>query len=60
MDAIDAPEAWNEGWTGIGARVFILDTGIDADNPELAANLNTTLCKSLCPAKIMILLNIFK
>ena len=51
MDAIDAPEAWNEGWTGIGARVFILDTGIDADNPELAANLNTTLCKSFVPGE---------
>ncbi len=51
MDAIDAPQAWNAGSTGKGARVFILDTGIDADNPELAANLNTTLCKSFVPGE---------
>ena len=46
MDAIDAPEAWNAGYTGEGARVFILDAGIDADNPDLAPNLNTVLSKS--------------
>jgi subtilisin family serine protease len=46
MDAIDAPEAWNAGFTGIGARVFILDAGIDADNPDLAPNLNTALSAS--------------
>src|SRR5659263_107049 len=46
MDAIDAPEAWNTGYTGKGARVFILDSGIDADNPDLVPNLNTTLSTS--------------
>ncbi len=34
------PEAWNAGFTGQGAKVFILDSGIDADNPDLAPNLN--------------------
>jgi subtilisin family serine protease len=46
MDAINAPEAWNAGYTGVGARVFILDSGIDADNPDLSPNLNKDLCKS--------------
>lgn len=46
MDAINAPEAWNEGFTGQGARVFILDSGIDAEHPDLAPNLNTTLSTS--------------
>lgn len=51
MDAINAPEAWNEGYTGEGATVFILDSGIDADNPDLAPNLNTSLCKSFVPGE---------
>ncbi len=46
MDAINAPEAWNAGYTGENARVFILDSGIDADNPDLAPNLNTVLSTS--------------
>ena len=46
MRAIYAPQAWDAGFTGAGARVFILDSGIDADNPDLAPNLNTDLCYS--------------
>ncbi|MBN1414545.1 MAG: S8 family serine peptidase [Bacteroidales bacterium] len=49
MDAIDAPEAWNAGYTGQNARIFVLDAGIDADNPDLAPNLNTALCASFVP-----------
>jgi subtilisin family serine protease len=49
MDAINAPEAWNAGYKGAGARVFILDSGIDADNPDLESNLNTSLCTSFVP-----------
>jgi subtilisin family serine protease len=51
MDAIDAPEAWNAGYTGENARVFILDAGIDADNPDLAPNLNTALSTSFVPGE---------
>ena len=51
MDAINAPEAWNAGFTGEKARVFILDSGIDADNPDLEPNLNTSLCTSFVPGE---------
>lgn len=49
MDAINAPEAWNAGYQGDGAKVFILDSGIDAEHPDLSPNLNTTLSKSFVP-----------
>ena len=49
MDAINAPEAWNAGYEGAGAKVFILDSGIDAEQTDLAPNLNTTLSKSFVP-----------
>jgi len=46
MDAINAPEAWDAGYQGAGAKVFILDNGIDAEHPDLSPNLNTDLCES--------------
>ncbi|WP_372751963.1 S8 family serine peptidase [Labilibaculum sp.] len=46
MEAIEAPGAWNLGFTGDGVRVFILDSGIDAEHPDLASNLNTSLSTS--------------
>lgn len=42
-DAIDAPEAWNEGYRGAGVRVAVLDGGFDLDHPDLAPNINMTL-----------------
>ncbi len=51
MDAINAPEAWDAGYTGDGAVVYILDSGIDADNPDLSSNLNTSLCTSFVPGE---------
>ena len=51
MFAIKAPNAWDAGFTGQGAKVFILDSGIDADNPDLAPNLNTGLSKSFVPGE---------
>ncbi|HEY7594511.1 MAG TPA: S8 family serine peptidase [Actinophytocola sp.] len=33
---IGAPEAWAAGYTGKGATVAVLDTGIDASHPDLA------------------------
>lgn len=51
MDAINAPEAWNAGYKGKNARVFILDSGIDAEHLDLAPNLNTSLCTSFVPGE---------
>lgn len=49
MDAIEAPEAWNAGFTGKGASVFVLDSGIDAEHPDIAPNLNSSLSASFVP-----------
>ena len=51
LDAINAPEAWNAGYTGDGATVYILDSGIDAEHPDLAPNLNPSLCASFVPGE---------
>jgi subtilisin family serine protease len=51
MRAISAPLAWDAGYTGAGARVFILDNGIDSDNPDIRPNLNTRLSCSFVPGE---------
>jgi len=51
LEAIDAPQAWNAGFTGEGASVFVLDSGIDAEHIELSPNLNTDLCASFIPGE---------
>jgi subtilisin family serine protease len=51
LDAIDAPEAWNTGARGTGVQVFVLDSGIDAEHPDLAPNLNTYLSTSFVPGE---------
>jgi subtilisin family serine protease len=41
-----APDAHEAGFTGAGMRVAIIDTGIDLDHPDLAANLDVALGKN--------------
>ena len=47
MMAIDAPGAWDAGFTGEGVRVAVLDTGIDVLHPDLVPNLNVALSAPL-------------
>ena len=49
MLAIDAPGAWEAGFTGAGVKVAILDSGIDADHPDLAPNVNLADSRSFVP-----------
>jgi len=35
IEAVRAPQAWDQGYKGQGMRVMVLDTGIDRDHPDL-------------------------
>ncbi|MEA5463288.1 S8 family peptidase [Leptothoe sp. PORK10 BA2] len=39
LDAINAPEVWNQGITGKGIVVAVIDDGIDINHPDLAPNI---------------------
>jgi hypothetical protein len=39
LNAINAPEAWARGYTGQGAVVAVIDTGVDLNHPELVNQL---------------------
>jgi subtilisin family serine protease len=49
MWAIDAPDAWNAGYKGAGARVAILDTGVDYTHPDLEVNVDVGSSASMVP-----------
>ncbi|MFC6022025.1 S8 family serine peptidase [Plantactinospora solaniradicis] len=36
---VAAPQAWDAGYTGAGARVAVLDSGVDASHPDLAGQI---------------------
>jgi hypothetical protein len=39
VDAINAPEVWNQNITGNGIVVAVLDTGVDYNHPDLDGNI---------------------
>ena len=49
--AVDAPAAWAEGCTGLGARVAILDGGIWNIHPDLAPNMDLARSTSFVPGQ---------
>jgi serine protease len=38
LNAVEATQAWNMGVRGANVKVSVIDTGIDRDHPDLAAN----------------------
>ncbi|PEC50993.1 peptidase [Bacillus sp. AFS096315] len=46
---IGAPTAWNAGYNGTGVKVAVLDTGIDAEHPDLIGQVKET--KSFVPGE---------
>ncbi|MDX1453884.1 MAG: S8 family serine peptidase [Gammaproteobacteria bacterium] len=49
--AISATDAWAAGHRGAGVRVAVLDSGIDAEHPDIAPNLNAALSASFIPGE---------
>lgn len=47
--AVQAPEAWNAGYTGAGVRVAVLDGGLYAAHADLAANVDVAASRSFVP-----------
>ena len=50
VDYIDAPEAWESGYTGEGVTVAVLDTGYDDTHPDLRGHVLET-SKSFVPGE---------
>ncbi len=51
LAAVHASDAWSTGNVGAGARVFIVDSGIDCRHPDLAPNVNVALSVSFVPGE---------
>jgi subtilisin family serine protease len=49
LDAIEAPAAWNAGFTGKGVRIAVLDGGMPAGHIDIAPNLDFAASASFVP-----------
>ena len=56
---IGAPQAWSQGFSGLGQTIAILDTGVDKNHPFLAGKVVSEACysgsgrgESLCPGGV--------
>ncbi len=49
LDAIEAPAAWNEGFTGAGVRIAVVDGGMPVDHIDIAPNLDVVASASFVP-----------
>jgi subtilisin family serine protease len=47
--SVEAPAAWGMGYTGKGVRVAVIDGGIHAAHPDLAANVDVAASRSFVP-----------
>ena len=44
LTVIDAQSAWNAGYMGEGITIGVIDSGVQADHPDLAENLLPAVC----------------
>jgi len=44
LKTIGAPDAWARGYTGLGSKIAILDTGIDLDHSEFVGRIDEAKC----------------
>ena len=54
MLAIDAPGAWDAGYTGAGVRVAVCDSGIDVGHPDLFGNIDFADSRSFVPDELFL------
>lgn len=57
LNVVQAPQAWAAGDQGQGVTVAVLDTGVDANNPNLAPNLDLADSRSFVPGEDLTDLN---
>lgn len=49
LEAIEAPAAWDAGFTGAGVRIAVVDGGMSADHNDIAPNLDVAASASFVP-----------
>lgn len=49
LEAIEAPAAWDTGWTGAGVRIAVVDGGMPWEHIDIAPNLDVAASASFVP-----------